>query len=121
MEPACLGVFDCAMAGVADSAIVRAMAGARISFLVIVSSSRKSLGSFKSRIGSVPMPAFCRSARGIAVIAITGAQKIHKIMKRKEKNLRLALEPHQRGIERLQEARAKIGRASCRERVCQYV
>src|SRR3546814_10888327 len=64
IEPACVGVVDCAMAGVADSAIVRAMAGARISFLVIVSSSRKSLGSFKSRIGSVPMPAFCRSARG---------------------------------------------------------
>ena len=49
------------------------------------------------------MPRLCRTATRAAVIAVTGAKNSHKSLNGKERNLRLAFQPHQHGVEFLQD------------------
>src|SRR3546814_4502794 len=75
--------------------------------------SWSSLHSFSKRfgvdqigLGTFPMTCLWRAASGAAVIAVTRRKKFHKYLKRNERNLGLALQPHQCRNEHLQKLRA---------------
>src|SRR3546814_8422767 len=66
----------------------------------------KRFGVDQIGLGTFPMTCLWRAASGAAVIAVTRRKKFHKYLKRNERNLGLALQPHQCRIERLQNLRA---------------